>query len=580
MMLSSLKTQNPGTSAYWILGFLFLLAMHYHQSHPAGDGLQLSFNTFSWIPISFFLGCSLFQIVSRSSIVYSNLTLGLLASFVLLFIPAFYPDSQDVTALGRFYALIAGLLIFVGLQQLTLSRERLWALFFFVLVAVIIEALYGYAQYFGLIPEGVLGYTPNTRAPWGVFRQPNVMSSFMATGLVLSAFLLPMYANNVAVRSKTAATICLLVPLIVIPIILLLNSRAGWLGALIGSAFMLHYLYRQAGRRVANSWMLMSMLAVPFGLYLLSNSSGGFGQAAAKVQLDPVRVSMYPVIIRMTLENPLLGVGYGNFESDFNAFAADLYSKGLAEPSGVSNLHHPHNELMYWSAEGGILALAGLLYAAFLVFNSILRSEKIYRLALIGLFFPIVLHTQTEFPFYHSVIHWVIFVMLIFLVDALGSQIRTKDLKSTLLIGTAGVVIPLVTTAFMVTTLHASRVLDRYESNPTTSPETLLSIVNPMVWQERLLFQVRSSQMYAAFAQGDTSRVQPFIDLLEEIIKTRPRWQHYQNLVFCYYFLNQTERSESYFKEAEYRFPNIKFYRPEDGYIQIRTYSSTASLSQ
>lgn len=579
-MLSSLKTQSPGLVAYWILGFLFFVAMHYFQSHPPGDGLLLSFNTFSWIPVSFFIGFTLLLIVRRSAIQYSNLTMGLLLSCVLLLIPAFYPDSRDITAMGRFYVLVAGLMFFIGLQQLSLNREQVSQVFFLILIAVIVEAIIGYAQYFALMPEYAMGYSSSNRSPWGIFRQPNVMASFMATGLVLSAFLLPRYTHDYSARARMFAAICLLVPLFTIPIILQLHSRVGWLGALIGSGLILHYVYIQAGRRVAIGWVLMALLAVALGILMLTSSPEGFGVAATKVQLDTVRMHMYPAVLRMIMDSPLSGVGYGNFESSFNAFAANLYVMGLAEPSGVDNLHHPHNELMYWAAEGGILALGGLLLAAYLVLGTILRCERSHRLALVALFFPIVLHTQTEYPFYHSVIHWVIFVMLIYFADTLGNQTRSKAVKSTLLLGTAGVVIPVITTAFMVTTLHASRVLDRYETNPGTSPEILLSIVNPMVWRERLLFQVRSSQMYIAFAQGDISQVQPFIDLLEDAIVTKPRWQHYQSLIFAYDFLNQLEQSDWYLEEAERRFPTMKFYRPRDGVIRIQTFAGTISNSQ
>ncbi|MFT6822218.1 MAG: hypothetical protein ACJA1Q_000001, partial [Pseudohongiellaceae bacterium] len=37
--LLKLRTQNPADYAYWILGFLFLGAMHYFQYHPAGHAL-------------------------------------------------------------------------------------------------------------------------------------------------------------------------------------------------------------------------------------------------------------------------------------------------------------------------------------------------------------------------------------------------------------------------------------------------------------------------------------------------------------------------------------------------------------
>jgi len=578
-MLSTLKTQTPGDLAYWSLGFLFFVGMHYFQSHPSGDGLQLSFNAFSWIPISFFIGFSLLHIVHRSSIRYSQLTLGLLLACALLFIPAIFPASLDVTSLGRFYGLVAGLLVFIGLQQLVLTDVARTQLLFLILVAVLIEAVIGWAQYFAWLPENFMGYSSDQRITWGIFRQPNVMASFMATGVVLSAYLLPAYIAISNRKGNFFATICLLTPLLAVPVILLLNSRVGWLGLLIGSVLMLPYLLAKGGRHVTRSWVLMLLLGAILGLLFLANSPSGFGPAVAKVQVDPVRLKMYPVVIRLFLDNALFGVGYGNFESSFNLFAASQYQAGLAEPSGVTNLHHPHNELLFWAAEGGVVALAGLLLAAFLVFRSILRCERGVRLALIGLLFPIVLHTQTEYPFYHSAVHWIVFVVLLYLVDTQGNPVKTKTLNSTLIIGTAGVLIPTATSIFMATTLYAASVLNRFESVPGTSPEVLSSIVNPMVWRDRLIFTVRGNLMYAALARGDDSQVQPFIDLVNERIKTQPRWERYQDLIFAYDILRDNELAEEVFSDAEYRFPTKEFFRLDESAFRVFTYSVDNSVN-
>jgi len=578
-MLRILKTQSPGDYAFWSLGFLFFVGMHYFQSHPGGDGLQLSFNAFSWIPLSCFIGFCFFQIVRSSKLIYSELTLGLLLAYALLLIPAFYPDSLDITGLGRFYGLLAGLLIFIGLQQLELTAERRAQLLFFVIIAVLLQALLGWAQYFAWIPDYVMGYRADIRMPWGIFRQPNVMSSFMATGLVISAFLLPGYVAGTSRRAKLQAVICLLMPLITVPLIFNLNSRVGWLGGIIGVVCLLPLLFSRAGKRVGLGWILMIGMGVLVGILLLANSTSGFDQAAAKVQIDPARLKMYPVAINLFLENVFSGVGYGHFESAFNAFAATQYQAGLAEPSGVTNLHHPHNELIYWAAEGGVLALGGLLLAAWVVLRTILKNDKVMSLALVGLLFPIVLHTQTEYPFYHSVAHWVVFVILIYIVDANGNKMRSKTQKSTILFGTAGVVIPLVTTIFMVSTLHAAAIMNRFEQVPGTSPETLLKIVNPIVWRDRLLFTIRGNLMYAALSRGDTSQVQAFVDLINESIETKPRWQRYQDLILAYDFMNDEEMASRTYEEAKYRFPTKEFNRLRDGGIRFMTYTNRASIA-
>ena len=53
-----------------------------------------------------------------------------------------------------------------------------------------IQALFGYFQYFFLEAGNMFGYNTKANRPYGIFQQPNVMASFLATGFVLSAYLL------------------------------------------------------------------------------------------------------------------------------------------------------------------------------------------------------------------------------------------------------------------------------------------------------------------------------------------------------------------------------------------------------
>ncbi len=574
-MLQSIRqiAQRPGVASYWTLGFLFLLGMHYFQSHPRGDGLQVSFNTFSWIPLSIVIGAGLLQIAGTAQITTSSLFRGLVLSTLVLLIPLFFPASASIIDLGRFYSIFAGLLLFLALQQLQLDERQVTVLFFWVLLAVLIQALFGWVQYAAPETTLILGVLPVGSRPYGVFRQPNVMASFLATGLVISSFLMVRLQQEN--RRKIYQVTCLLAPLAIVPLLVVLNSRVGWLGSLIGALLVLPYQYSQTGKRITLAWVAMFLLGFIVGLLLLEQS-GGWAAAAAKLQVDPSRAFIFPQVLRMIAENPLLGVGYGNFEASYNLFAANLYASGITENAGYPNLHHPHNELLYWGAEGGIIALFALLLAAWYVLKSILRAPKGHRLVLVGLFFPIVLHTQTEYPFYHSIIHFVVFVLVIYLVDRLGNEQKTKQLSSTLLFGTAGIVIPLVTSAFMITTLHAGAVLTKYEQVQGTNVATLLKIVNPMVWRERIIWQLGSTAMFAGLAQGDNTAAYKFIEIMKDSLREKPRWEGYQNLIFAYEFVRDRDGLQEAMREAKYRFPSKEFYDSSDGELIIFRYEDTS----
>lgn len=561
--LETWKTQSPGNFAFWSLGFLFLVAMHYFQLHPAGSALTLSFNSTAWIVLSFTLGFGLYKIVSVSQWIYSDLTLGLLAAVALLLLPAFYPASIDPLNVGRLYGLIAGLLMFIVLQQMDLHDRRRELLLFLVLGAVWIEALLGWSQEYIVGPDNFMGHQEGY-PPFGVFSQRNVMASFMATGLVLSGYLLSRFKDFS--HRGFYQSVCLLTPLLTVPLILILNSRTGWIGALIGSLLMLLYLLSKIGLRQAVSWALMICLGVFTGFLLLNAGDGtGLSAALSRVQSDPIRERMYYQALLLILEHPLLGVGLGNFESEFNSFAASLNASGIVGPNGEPNLSHPHNELLFWGIEGGVLPLLGMLLAAFLVLRTVFNLDTATRFAMLGLLFPIVFHTQTEYPFYHSMIHWVVFILIIYLIDSLANEKKTRQLKSTLLIGAAAIVIPLFTTLFMVTTLQAGAILTQYERDRSTPVETLLDIRNPIVWRDRIQLKIRTDLMYQGLARNDFSQVQPYIDLLDRIVESKPRWQYFQNLIMAHEFIGQSELAAVRLNEARYRFPGQSFYGLSDG---------------
>lgn len=554
------------------MGFLFITGFSYFQQHPGGFGLEMSFNTFTWIPLSITLGFGLFCIVKSRLFIHSTLSSRLAVCTGIMLLPAYFPGSESLIDLGRFYALVAGLLFLVCLHQLRLDSRQIIQLSLFILLGVSLQAAFGWFQALELLPEGFLGYSRDLPRPFGIFRQPNVMASFMATGLALSAYLLGKLPeeNRISVWYRF---LCFAVPILVLPVILVLNSRVGWLGALIGVGLLGPWLVRRPRSKDLLCWLIALTIGIGLGLLHLTTSEAGLAQAANKLRIDPVRMEMYPIAFRLFLEHWMTGVGFGNFEASFNEFAAGLYAAGSAEPIGVRNLHHPHNELLFWAVEGGIVSLLGLLLAAWFVLQRALALDWPKAMAFVGLLFPIALHTQTEYPFYHSAIHWLLFIFIIFMLDRESAEPRTLSVRTTVLYSTAGVLIPVAVSLFMVTTLHAAAVLQRYERVAGTSPETLFSIVNPMVWRDRLLWAVRTNLMYAGIARGDRSEVEPFIELVRENLEHKPRWQQYQDLIFAHDFLGQVEQADAVMAEAQYRYPQNDFQRLEGGTLVLRSFS-------
>ncbi|MEX2130922.1 MAG: Wzy polymerase domain-containing protein, partial [Pseudohongiellaceae bacterium] len=272
-----------------------------------------------------------------------------------------------------------------------------------------------------------------------------------------------------------------------------------------------------------------------------------------------LRLIHMPQTIDMILAEPLTGYGYGKFERGFVAYTAEGYARGEITIPGIGGLDHPHNELMLWAAEGGIVALAGVLLAAWFVWSLVMKLPMAHRLAVIGLFFPIVLHTQLEYPFYTSVPHWITFVLLIYWLDSLVSPVKSVQAEQGLLFGTGGVLIPLVTTAFMMTTLQSGYLLARYEFGLEQDVRSLQRMLNPVVWIDRVLLAINFRLVLQGVTSQDPALAQVFIDWSPAFLDRYPRPMHYRYLMMAYQVTGAADDAIATRDRAKYLFPGESF---------------------
>ncbi|POF58015.1 ligase, partial [Vibrio vulnificus] len=98
-------------------------------------------------------------------------------------------------------------------------------------------------QFLWLKPGNWMGYDTLSNRPYGIFQQPNVMASFLATGLIISGYLLARQPHKYN-KHLSEITLLYLIPLLTVPLIVVLASRTGWLAAMIATLLLLPYLYR------------------------------------------------------------------------------------------------------------------------------------------------------------------------------------------------------------------------------------------------------------------------------------------------------------------------------------------------
>jgi len=541
------------------MAVMFIVAMHFFMPNPGGSGLALSFNATTWLALGVAIAIGLYQIGTEGALRYNKLTIVLFAVCLMLTAPVLYPNASLELSLGRLTGLWIGFMLFVILQQFRFSNRQKQRLLWFIIIAVLIEALLGWTQYLILEPGNFMGYDVSANRPYGIFQQPNVMASFLATGLVLSGYLLARHPAKY--QSRLSAVIILyIMPALTIPLLVFLASRTGWLGAALATVLVIPYLYRFATQKRLIGWCASVCLgiAIAFTLPAINKATGSI---EAKANLESARSYIYPQAADMLVEKPFTGYGYGRFEAEYILYTARQHQLNSDYHVGLAALDHPHNELLYWGVEGGLLPLLGILLAAIFVLLRMYQAKKGTRLAMFALFVPILLHSQLEYPFYHSIVHWIIFIVLLYWVDQRANSYRTFSFSiiSKTLLRVFSLVVPIVITLYMGSSLHTNYVLTQFEKSQPKDPNILAQVSNPIVWKNRYDWDVYSVYLNIGLVTQNPEYIQPYVDWSLKIIKDTPRPAFYNNLIMAYQGLGEEQKAEQIRSEAQFLFPARDF---------------------
>ncbi|MFM4922357.1 PglL family O-oligosaccharyltransferase [Aeromonas dhakensis] len=535
---------------YWLLG------MHFFMHNPGGAGLYLPFNAWGWIFASLVIGLGLWRVTLQQRLVFSSLQGWLWLGGLLLLLPMAYPgfELKDY-AIPRLLGLFAGLLFLFCLYQWQLARASRDRLLYLLLGAVAIEALLGLVQYYLLIPGNWLGYDTRANRPYGIFQQPNVMATFMATGLALAGWLeLRGNANPWLKGLRYGVSVAASLLLVA------LQSRVGQLGGLLALSLLVPALHRQG--RLAQ---VLGLVALGVGLGIASQYGiSGVKRGLEAYQSGGMRSIYWPYAAKLIAQSPWVGWGYGSFETTFlHHYMAD---KAL-NPAMVQieyNLDHPHNEFLYWAVEGGIAPMLGMLLMGVALLWRASRAGWRKGTALLALVTPILLHTQTEYPLYHAIALWWALLMLVYVLDAEVEEglleagrasWREHVYRPWLLLRFTAIAIPLLVVPFMLTALHTAWVVTKYERGGYKEPTLLLDVINPMAWLTRVEFDVNSVRLTVGLQSNNKAELEAYLEWGQAFVRHTPRANIYANMVIALDALGRKEEARALRSEALALYP-------------------------
>lgn len=531
--------------------------MHVILDTPGGVGLYLSYNIIAWLITSILIALGLWQITLNKKIYYSNMLLWLSLGCTFLIIPIFYHFEFTDHAIPRVLALIGGLLFLFSLYQFQLSKLEALRLLVLILLAAVIEASFGLVQFF-LFEEGDWGgYIVGSSRPHGVFLQPNVMASFMATGLAIALFL----SVQKRLFNNTLAVNCLIISSLFVTsfLLILLQSRTGFVAAISVLLLSIPYLYSNCKKQLAINFFIIVIGTISAFISLKYSDTPIRGPQV--YENIGARDVIYVVSADMIKEKPLFGYGYGAFErgfiDHFNSFANSHSEIG----NTITRLSHPHNEVLFWIVEGGIVALFAFILFTIGYITTWLKIPHRQALALLALIFPILLHSQLEFPFYSSVSHWLVFLIMLWLLDrytlAETSEHNFIACPQGFLIRFVALLIPSIFIPFLLTSMHTAHILVAYEkkTDDLKSLERLSDIINPIAWRSRLDAAVYSHMLISGLREKNSHKLELYLHWALKRVKHKPRATLYSNTLLVLKILNRTKQYQLLLKEAKRTYP-------------------------
>lgn len=534
------------SKAAWLFGlaaFYCLIAMHIYWPNRGGSGFYLPWNLVGGIFIALLIiGAMLF---SRPPLATSGFFNLLASGSLILLLPLLWAQQPWLSeALPRLMGLVLGVLAYFALLQIPLDRRWRRRLLMLLLAATVIEALLGLVQYSLLQPGNWMGYNTLKNRPYGIFQQWNLMASFMATGLALALYLLS--ARRPLSRSLQwlAAAMLLLAPLLLIVI----ASRVGLLAALLLSPLQLWMLYR-LNRRRAGIALLLLMAGVSAGLLLVMLN----GATRALMLPEPIfyRLTYWQEALDMIAERPWLGWGYGHFQHDFLHHFYTTHSSGM-ESVAIS---HPHNEILLWGVEGGLLSLSGITLIVWGLCRLLRHSRPVpLRPAPWLAALPILLHLMVEYPLYLSAAHAVLLLVILRVSDLRRRLRLPSHSQLPLRLTTAGIAALMV--PYLLNGLHSALIITAVEKSGLRQFGPMSQVITPTPWQVRYDYDMQLRQLLQYPQTRDMATLLSYQQWAENEIRVRPDANIYINLMAVSRLLQQPQRAADLQRQAKRLFPH------------------------
>lgn len=217
-----------------------------------------------------------------------------------------------------------------------------------ILFSATIAALYGLYQKFFMGIDRVIGFTSSL-----------AFGNFMAVLVVFLTIYLIFGEIN-----KNQKILFFLLDILFLFNLILTKTRGAWLGFL-AAIFVLGFLKGKKILLISIVILLIIFISLPNIYTERFISSFNIEYDLQTNRSNSTRIGLWSSAIKMVVDNPLNGVGYGNYRESY---------KNNYKIDGIPPFDHSHNNLLNFSAELGLIGLLSFLYLMIFV----LRKFIIY----------------------------------------------------------------------------------------------------------------------------------------------------------------------------------------------------------
>ncbi|MBN0986186.1 PglL family O-oligosaccharyltransferase [Amphritea pacifica] len=564
-MSNTLSRIEPQQAGLWLLGILFIPATLFFQPNLGGEGMSISHNITVWIAAVLVISCATLLMLREKQFSYPRLWLAMAALPIGMIILGFIVENFLPTAwLFRQLYILGGFMFLIALFQFRFSSRDAERGLIIILIAGIVHGLYGVSQILwpSILP---LVITPSKGIPYSIFQQINIHASFQATVLMAGLFLL---SRPLALKPRPILILVLLASIFLSCFIVAFSgSRTGLLSAIAGGVILLFCNWRSFLQR--KPLVIAAAIAIAAALFMgqqgIHNSTAKLGDLA-RTNNEGVansgsnsRINIYKIAYEVFKQQPLSGHGIGSFQKVWLDQKVDYLQRFPDANLPPDRLSHPHNELMFWLVEGGLIAVAGILISVITVIYAAFSCGWRRGLSYIAMLIPIGLHTQVELPFYISNIPWFLMLFLIFIV--LRHSRATKPLglsrSAELTCGISAVALFLGVTVVMFQTVQANNSIIRFLHGRMTEPALLQpALSNPFFRDDAELYFMRTLLLRQLNARQGQFAPQ-FIQWATPYIEYTPIPQLYIDLSRAYLASGEQQKALKTIEDGQARYPKI-----------------------